>query len=203
MAGVGSVVNTIGKGVGMAAGAVTGAGSRLIRGTGGLIREATTGAVSGLKTAHGWASGSAAKAAKESAEVAAKTTKEATERVAMKTRRLERATNALDPNFVGPMPVGVADDANKLKILKDAKDPNFIGPRPSDDVLRKVSQEVQATMDPNFIGPMTTAQEMVESGAGFWSGLGEMIQAHPYIAAGIAGGVGVAGGLLLGDDDDD
>lgn len=46
------------------------------------------------------------------------------------------------------------------------------------------------------------AQEAAESGAGFWSGLGEMVSDHPYIAAGIAGGVGVAGGALLFGDDD-
>ena len=48
------------------------------------------------------------------------------------------------------------------------------------------------------------AQDMSGAGAGWWSGLGEMAQQHPYIAAGIAGGVGlVGGGLLFGDDDDD
>ena len=203
MAGLGSVANVIGKGVGMAAGAVTGAGSRLLKGTGGIVKEAVSGAASGLKTAHGAVSGNTAKAAKEAAEQSAKATKKATEQVAMKTKRLERATNALDPNFVGPMPAGVVDDARKLNMLNNAKDPNFIGPRPSDDVLRKVNREVQSTMDPNFIGPI--AQEMAESGAGWWSGLGEMVQDHPYIAAGIAGGVGVLGGGLLfgGDDDDD
>lgn len=47
------------------------------------------------------------------------------------------------------------------------------------------------------------AKEAAESGAGFWSGLGDMIQEHPYIAAGIASGAGVAVGGLLFDDDDD
>ena len=47
------------------------------------------------------------------------------------------------------------------------------------------------------------AQEVIETDAGFWSGLGETIHEHPYIAASIAGGIGVAGGALLFDDDDD
>lgn len=51
--------------------------------------------------------------------------------------------------------------------------------------------------------PAVIADENAKSGAGFWSGLGGMIQDHPYVAAGIAGGVGVAGGALLFDDDDD
>lgn len=58
----------------------------------------------------------------------------------------------------------------------------------------------------SFIGANEALEQAAvnaESGAGFWSGLGEMVSDHPYIAAGIAGGVGVGGGLLLGDDDDD
>lgn len=57
-----------------------------------------------------------------------------------------------------------------------------------------------------FIGENQALEQAAinaESGAGFWSGLGDMVQDHPYIAAGIAGGVGVAGGALLFDDDDD
>lgn len=57
----------------------------------------------------------------------------------------------------------------------------------------------------SFIGENAALEQAAinaESGAGFWSGLGGMIQDHPYIAAGIAGGVGVAGGALLFDDDD-
>lgn len=58
-----------------------------------------------------------------------------------------------------------------------------------------------------FIGENEALEQAAmnaESGAGFWSGLGEMAQEHPYIAAGIAGGVGVAGGaLLFGGDDDE
>ena len=47
------------------------------------------------------------------------------------------------------------------------------------------------------------ASEMAESKTGFWSGLGEMASDHPYIAASIAGGTGLAaGGLIFGGDDD-
>lgn len=58
----------------------------------------------------------------------------------------------------------------------------------------------------SFIGANEALEQAAinaESGAGFWSGLGEMAQEHPYIAAGIAGGVGVAGGALLFGDDDE
>lgn len=199
----GKVAKTAGKGVGAVAGTATGLGSRFLKGGGGIIKEAASGVASGLKSAHGWASGSTGRIAKESAETAAKATKEATEQVAMKTKRLQRATDALNPNMKGPMPKNVVDDARKLNMVKNANDPNFIGPRPSDSQLRDANRYVQANMDPNFIGPMPIAQEMAESGAGWWSGLGEMIEEYPFIAAGIAGGTGViAGGILLDDDDE-
>lgn len=47
------------------------------------------------------------------------------------------------------------------------------------------------------------AEEIAETGAGDFSGIGEFVHAHPFIAAGIAGGIGVAGGAILFDDDDD
>ena len=46
------------------------------------------------------------------------------------------------------------------------------------------------------------ASEMAESGAGFWSGLGEMVSDHPYVAASIAGGTGLLAGGLLFDDNE-
>ena len=64
-----------------------------------------------------------------------------------------------------------------------------------DDMLLGGNSQIQEAAE--------VAQEAAESGAGWWSGLGEMAQEHPYVAAGIAGGVGLAGGALLFGGDDD
>ena len=195
--------NAVSKGAGSVIGGTLGLNKHMLHSSGSIIKEAMSEFRAGAKTAYGVTSGNTAKAAKESAEAAAKATKEATEKVGMQTRRLNQAQNALDSNFVGPHASGVVDDARKLNTLNNAKNPNFIGPMQSEAELRSINREVQATVSPDFIGPMTISQEMAESGAGFWSGLGEMVQKHPYIAAGIAGGVGVAGGALLFGDDDE
>ena len=49
---------------------------------------------------------------------------------------------------------------------------------------------------------MEVAEEAAESGAGFWSGVKEWADDNTLLAAGIAGGVGIAGGALLFGDDD-
>ena len=68
-----------------------------------------------------------------------------------------------------------------------------IGYASYDDMLLGSRNQIQEATE--------VAKEAAESGAGFWSGIGEFAQEHPYIAAGIAGGVGVAGGALLFGDD--
>jgi hypothetical protein len=47
-----------------------------------------------------------------------------------------------------------------------------------------------------------TAEEIVEN-KGFWSTVGSAIHDHPFVAAGIASGVGLGAALLFDDDDED
>lgn len=73
------------------------------------------------------------------------------------------------------------------------------------DAWENISSKEYGKTRGKFIGENEALEQAAinaESGAGFWSGLGEMVQDHPYIAAGIASGVGVAGGALLFGDDD-
>ena len=210
--GIGSVVknvqhiaqgttNVISKGTGSIIGGTVGIGKRVLNSGGGAIKEAMSEFSAGLKTAYGLTSGNTARAAKESEKLHKKAVQNATDAAFEFKTDMNRVSNVRNADFVGPHPKDALDNAKIVQTLDNAKNPNFVGPHVADDELRSMKRAVDS-VNPDFIGPMPVAKEMAESGAGFWSGLGNAIQEHPYVAAGIAGGIGIAGGALLFDDDD-
>lgn len=210
--GIGSVVknvqhiaqgttNAISKGTGSIIGGTVGIGKRVLNSGGGVIKEAMSEFRAGLKTAYGLTSGNTAKAAKESEKLHKKAVQNATDKAFEFNKNMNRANNVRNADFIGPHPEDSIYNAKMLQRLDNAKNPTFIGPHESPETLRGLQRSIDS-QNPDFIGPMPVAKEMAESGAGFWSGLGDTIQNHPYIAASIAGGIGMAGGALLSDDDD-
>lgn len=192
----------VGKGAGAAVGGVTGLGARFLHGGGGIIKEAFTGLSSGAKAAYGKTSGKTARLAKESAEAAAKATKEATEKVGMQTRRLNRANDVMNPDFMGPHTANAVDDARKLNMVNNANNKDFIGPMPAEAQIRSANRDIQANMSPNFIGPMPAAD--MDTAGGIMGTLKEVWDGVPGWAktAGAVTAGGIAGATLFDDEDD-
>ena len=189
-------VNLLSKGVGNVVGGVAGIGVRTLKGGGGIIKEAVTGVGSGIKTGYEKMTGKTARLAKESAEMAEKAAKEAEEKVAMKTRRLTQATEALYPDFVGPHTATAIEDARQLNTIMTTANPDFVGPMPSEFEIRSAYRYVQENLNPDFVGPMPVSQAHAESGVGFWDEIPDWAKMTGTGVAGL-----IAGGVLLGDDD--
>ena len=193
---INKAVKALGKGAGEIVGGVAGLGSRGAKGGKGILKEAVSGVKEGAKKAYGITSGST-KASKEASEqMHKKAIQKATDSAFEFKTDMNRVANVRNADFVGPHPKDAIDNAKIVQTLDNAKNPNFVGPQVSDDKLRSMKRAVDSA-NPDFVGPMPVAQEMAESGPGFWDGLPNWAK-----YTGIATAGGIAGAVLFGDDDD-
>lgn len=192
-----SIANAAGKGIGTIIGGATGLGARMLKGGGGIIKEAISGIGSGAQKAYNITSGNAAKTAQKSAEAVANMEKAVSEYKDSMQRKALQVAAATDEYFVGPPTAQGVEYARKMNTIANAGNPNFIGPHRPVSELQSTNRQLQSELNGlDFIGPMPMTQEMAESGPGFWDGIPGWAKTASVATAGF-----IAGGVLLDDDD--
>lgn len=190
---------TLGKGVGGVVGGAAGLGAKATKGGAGVLKEAVSGVKSGAKAAYGVTSGTA-KASKEASEQMHKKAVQKAADAAFEFKTdMNRVANVRNADFIGPHPKDALDNAKIVQTLDNAKNPNFVGPHVADDELRSMKRAVDSA-NPDFVGPMPVAQEMAESGPGFWSGIGNWVHENQIATAGILASGAIIGAELLDEE---
>lgn len=196
---ISKAAKTLGKGVGGAVGGAAGIGAKVTKGGTGVLKEAVSGIKEGAKKAYGVTSGTA-KASKEASEqMHKKAVKKAADAAFEFKTDMNRVANVRNADFIGPHPKEAISNAKVVQTLENAKNPNFVGPHVADDKLRSMKRTVDS-FNPDFVGPMPVAQEMAESGPGFWSGIGDWVHENQIATAGIIAGGAIIGAELLDED---